>query len=294
MILAVFLALGAGMCYATAAVLQQRVASEQAPELSLHPRLILALVKRPMWLLGIAVDVTAYLLEATALGVGSIIVVGPLMVSGLLFAIPLATFGTKRHVTAREMVPALMVAAGLALFVIVGSPGGGSSQSSLLGWACAGAIVAVGSGVCVAIGRRVGTSPNHRALLFGLATGIIYSLTAVLTKATVDLFGDDLGSVTGIFLHWQPYALAVVSIAGLILNQSAFQAGHVAASLPVISVANPVLSSTFGVVLFGEMLGADGLLEWTVTVLAVVTMIAGTVLLAQSPLVTHEDHAPAK
>ena len=163
MILAVFLALGAGMCYATAAVLQQRVASEQAPELSLHPRLILALVKRPMWLLGIAVDITAYLLEASALGVGSIIVVGPLMVSGLLFAIPLATFGTSRRVTAREMVPAAMVAAGLALFVVVGSPGGGSSQSSLLGWACAGAIVAAGSGVCVAIGRRAGTSPNHRA-----------------------------------------------------------------------------------------------------------------------------------
>jgi hypothetical protein len=289
MILAVFLALGAGMCYATAAVLQQRVASEQAPELSLHPRLILALVKRPMWLLGIAVDVTAYLLEAAALGVGSIIVVGPLMVSGLLFAIPLATFGTPRRVTAREMVPAAMVASGLALFVIVGSPGGGSSQSSLLGWACAGAIVAAGSGTCVALGRRAGTSPNHRALLFGLATGIIYSLTAVLTKSTVDLFGDDFGSIFGIFLHWQPYALGVVSVAGLILNQSAFQAGHVAASLPVISVANPVLSSTFGVVLFGEMLGADGLLEWTVTVLAVVTMIAGTVLLAQSPLVTHEE-----
>ena len=105
----------------------------------------------------------------------------------------------------------------------------------------------------------------------------------MLTKATVDLFGDDFGSIIGIFLHWQPYALAIVSVAGLILNQSAFQAGHVAASLPVISVANPVLSSTFGVVLFGEMLGAHGVFEWTVTVVAIVTMIAGTVLLAQSP-----------
>jgi drug/metabolite transporter (DMT)-like permease len=292
--IAVVLALGAGLCYSVAAVLQQRVASEQAPELSLSPRLIVELVQHPLWLLGIVFDVSAYLLEASALGFGSIVIVGPLLVSGLLFAIPLATFGTGARVTHREMVPAVIVTAGFALFVVIGSPEGGSSQASTLGWALAGAFVAVAAGTAVMIGRRPETSPNHRALLYGLATGTLYGLTAVLTKATVDLIGGGFDGVIGVLGHWEPYALVTVSIAGLILNQSAFQAGHVAASLPVIAVANPVLSCTFGVLLFGETLGAQGPLEWTVTAVSIVAMVAGTILLAQSPLVTHEaEHVPA-
>lgn len=294
MALAVALALGAGCSYATAAVLQQKVAAQQPPELSLSPRLIVELLKRPLWLAGTTVDIGAYFLEAAALGVGSIIVVGPLLVSGLLFAIPLATFGTGQRVTRREMVPAVMVTVGLAVFVVVGSPEGGSSQASLLGWAGAGALVAVVAGTCVVLGRRAATAPNRRALLYGLATGTIYSLTAVLTKATVDLFGDGVDGILDVLPHWQPYALVTVSIVGLVLNQSAFQAGHVAASLPVIAVANPVLASTFGVVLFGETLGADGAAAWTVTALAIVAMLVGTIRLAQSPLVAHEvEHVPA-
>jgi uncharacterized membrane protein len=285
--LAIVFALAAGLCYATAAVVQQKVAAQQAPELSLSPRLILALVKRPMWLGGIAVDITAYLFEAAALGAGSIIVVGPLMVSGLLFAIPLATVGTKQHITRREMIPALMVTAGLALFVAVGSPEGGGSSAPFTSWAIAGVAVALASGTCIAFGRWRSKSGSQRALLFGLGTGILYSLTAVFTKSTVDLIHPGFDGIIGVLGHWQPYALIIVSIAGLVVNQSAFQAGHVAASLPVISVATPVLSSTMGVALFGEHLGAHGVLPLTVTVLAVVTMAVGTMRLARSPLVTH-------
>ena len=66
--------------------------------------------------------------------------------------------------------------------------------------------------------------------------------------------------------HWQLYALLAASAVGLLLNQSAFQAGHVAASLPAIAVTNPVLSSIFAVTMFGEHLDAHGPLAVTVTV----------------------------
>ena len=79
MALAIALAISAGFAYALASVLQQRAASEEAPELSLKPGLLIALFKRPMWLLGSAVDLGAYGLEAASLAVGSIIVVQPLL-----------------------------------------------------------------------------------------------------------------------------------------------------------------------------------------------------------------------
>ena len=94
--LAILLAIAGGFTYALAAVLQQRVAAEQPSELSLSFKLIVELFKRPLWLLGTALDVCAYVLEAAALGVGSVVIVGPLLVSGLLFAIPLAQFGEGR------------------------------------------------------------------------------------------------------------------------------------------------------------------------------------------------------
>jgi drug/metabolite transporter (DMT)-like permease len=283
-ILTVVLALGAGLCYATAAVVQQRVAAQQPSELSLSVRLIVQLARRPLWLAGIAVDILAYLMEAAALGVGSVVVVGPLLASGLLFALPFASFRTGRRVTRREMIPALMVTAGLALYVGVGAPGGNASHASHLDWAIAGAGVVLGAGVAVFFGRRT-KEPGRRAIYYGLATGIVYSLTAVLTKATVDRIGSNVYPILG---HWQLYALLIASAVGLVLNQSAFQAGHVAASLPVISVTNPVLSSTMGILLFGEHLDAHGVAAWVVAGGAIIAMLVGTCWLARSPLVTEE------
>jgi hypothetical protein len=282
--LAIVLAVTGGFMYAVAAVLQQRVAAEQPPELSLSVKLIAALVRRPLWVLGTLLDFTAYVFEAAALGVGSVVVVGPLLVSGLLFAIPLANFGTGVRVTSREMVPAAMVTLGLAMFVVVGSPEGGGSQASAAGWVIAGAFVGVVVVTLTIWGRMVANGAT-RALLFGIATGTLYGLTAVLTKSTVDLFG---GGILQTFTHWQPWALAVCSVAGLVLNQSAFQAGHVAASLPAISVVNPVLACVFGVALFHEDLGATGVVAWAVTVVSIVVMIVGTIRLSTSPLVTRE------
>jgi drug/metabolite transporter (DMT)-like permease len=283
-ILTVVLALGAGLCYAIAAVVQQRVAAQQPSELSLSLRLIVQLARRPLWLAGIGVDILAYLMEAAALGVGSVVVVGPLLASGLLFALPFASFRTGRRVTRREMIPAVMVTAGLALYVVVGAPGGNASHASRLDWLVAATGVALGAGIAVFLGRRA-QEPGRRALYYGLATGIVYSLTAVLTKATVDRIGTDVYPILG---HWQLYALLVASVIGLVLNQSAFQAGHVAASLPVISVTNPVLSSAMGILLFGEHLDAQGLLAWLVAGGAIVSMLVGTYWLARSPLVTEE------
>ncbi|MSO79084.1 MAG: hypothetical protein EXQ79_05705 [Acidimicrobiia bacterium] len=287
--LAVLLALAGGLCYATAAVLQQRAAAEQPSELALSPRLIGRLARRPLWLLGIAFDIAAYALEAAALGVGSVVVVGPVLVSSLLFAIPLATVGQRAKVTRREMSAAALVIVGLSVFVTVGDPRGTSSTATTLGWMLAGAFVFLVAGAAVVLGRRAGAG-SERALLFGLATGTLYALTAVLTRATVDLFDHGVLDSLG---HWQPYVLVAVSIVGLVINQSAFQAGHLAASLPAIAVTNPVLASVLGVVLFNERFGASGGLAVAVTVVAVVAMIVGTLRLARSSLVTsaHGDTA---
>ena len=123
------------------------------------------------------------------------------------------------------------------------------------------------------------------ALLLAFAAGCVYGLTAALTKSTLDLFDH---GVLDAFTHWQPYALAAAGFVGFLLNQSAFQAGHLAASLPAMAVTDPVVGCVIGVTLFGETLGATGVGAIAATAAAVVVMAVATVSLARSPLVTHE------
>jgi drug/metabolite transporter (DMT)-like permease len=283
-ILAISLAISAGFAYALASVLQQRAASEEAPELSLRPGLLIALFKRPMWLFGSAVDLGAYGLEAASLAAGSIIVVQPLLVTGLLWALPLATIGSPRRVTRREWVPAGLLVAALAVFVSVGAPEGGRSQASELAWI----LTAVGLSVPIVLAVLAARDapPHRRALLLAFASGCVYGLTAALTKSVTDLLGD---GVLETLTHWQPYALVVIAAGGLLLNQSAFQAGHLAASLPAMAVTDPVVGCVLGVTLFGESLGATGGLAIAATGVSVAVMFAATVSLARSPLVTHAD-----
>ncbi|MEX2254084.1 MAG: DMT family transporter [Acidimicrobiia bacterium] len=281
--IAIVLAVSAGFAYALASVLQQRAAAQAPPELSLRPGLLLNLVRRPTWLFGTVIDGGAYALEAASLAFGSIIIVQPLLVTGLLWALPLAAVGRPERVTRREWIPAIALVIGLATFVTVGDPHGGRAQASGLAWILT--VVGLTVPVVIAVVAARNATPGRRALLLAFSAGCVYGLTAALTKSTLDLLD---GGVLDVFTHWQPYALVAAGFVGFILNQSAFQAGHLAASLPAMAVTDPVVGCVIGVTLFGESLGATGTGAVAATSVAVVVMIIATVSLARSPLVTEQ------
>ncbi len=280
-------ALGAGLCYAIASVFQHKVAAAAPEHMSLRPGLLLVLIKHPMWLFGVGLDFAAYFLEAAALSVGSLVVVQTLMVSGLLFALPLSAIGKVSRPGRSEWLAAAAVAVGIAVFLGVGEPVGGTRNATSWEWAA-------GFGFCVLIVVLMvlvtrGAQPHNRALGLGVATGACYACTAALTKQVVGILEDH--SVASLFQRWPVYALAVFAIGGLILNQSAFNAGHLAASLPALAVTNPILSSFLGVFIFEEQLKAHGLLQYGIVGMAVVVMLVGVIRLARSPFVAgdHDD-----
>ena len=94
------------------------------------------------------------------------------------------------------------------------------------------------------------------ALLLAVAAGITLGFSAALTKATVTILA---AGVRRMLASWEPYALALVGFSGLLLAQSAFQAGPLAASLPTITVVDPLASSIFGVTILGERVATDRL-----------------------------------
>ena len=182
---------------------------------------MLDLVRHPMWLFGIGLDVGAYFLEALALANGSIVLVQTLLVSGLLFALPLSAIGRTDRPGRREWFAAAAVAGGIAVFLAVGDPNDGHGRATALDWVIAFSIC--GAIIVAMIVATRHAPPHYRALGLAVATGSCYALTAALTKQVVTII--DRHGVEGLFMHWPVYALAVVSIIGLILNQSAFNAG---------------------------------------------------------------------
>jgi drug/metabolite transporter (DMT)-like permease len=256
--MAATLALTAAFFFALAAALQQKGALN-LPTISLaEPSSLLKLVGRTMWLLGTAALLCGYLFQAAALDRGRLVIIQPLLVTTVVFALPLGYLITRQHVGSREIGGALVILLGLALFTVFGDPVGGKENASNGEWAIAVALVVVACGGLLVFGGRGG--PAMKAAVYGAAAGILFGLSAALTKPTVEYLHAGVGTMLA---HWEAYALAVAGVLGFVLQQVSLGTGRLAPSVATVSVANPIVSIAIGVLLFDERLSRPG---WHVAV----------------------------
>jgi drug/metabolite transporter (DMT)-like permease len=221
-------------------------------------------------------DTAGYVAQAAALGLGSLLLVQPLLVTTLVWALPLQSWWTRRPPRATDVAWALALAVALGTFVVVGEPTAGLDRAPWERWLPAAAVLgAVVAACAVAAAARRGTT---RALLLGVVTGVAYGVVAALTKGVVDALGEGLFAL---LTTWETYALAGAAVAGTLVQQSAFQAAGLQASLPLIIVGEPVVAVVLGVVVLDEQVRADGA-EWVLIGVLVAVMVAATVALARS------------
>src|SRR6266536_3026137 len=120
-----FAARASAVAYAVAMVLQQRSARTVASSHSLRPGLLMQLLQRRVWLIGMAFNALAFGLRALALAEGTLAVVQPVILTGLFFALLLETKFDHRPFTAREAAGSAALIGGLAVFVWSADPTGG-------------------------------------------------------------------------------------------------------------------------------------------------------------------------
>ena len=278
-VLAVLAALGAALLYAVASVLQHRAALDQPAERSMHLGLLAGLLRRPMWLIGVAADAGGFVLQFVALAVGAIVVIQPLLVVGLLFALPLSAWASGRRTRRMDHVAALAVCAGLALFLTVANPAAGRAFIGDRRWLLL-LTTASGTAAALAIVGHRARNPV-RPVLLAASTGVLYGLAAGLTKTTSHLLER---GILGTFAHWPLYALAAVGLASLVVGQSSFQAGSLELSLPTMSVVDPVVSVLIGTFAFHETLTSSPL-DVVAEVVGLLLTAAGVYLLARAPAI---------
>jgi drug/metabolite transporter (DMT)-like permease len=274
-VLAVVCALGSAVLYALASVLQHRGAMAQPDDQSLKVGLLVRLARQPAWLTGLACDVGGYVLQFVALGHGPIIVVQTLLVCGLLFALPIGAAWSGRRLDRKDWIGAFLVCAGLACFLGVADPAAGRDDASTGSWVVLLVTVAVLALALTA--ASLGPDARRRAVLLAGATGVVYGAAAALTKTSAHLLGHGL---VPLVTNWQPYALVVFGAAGMLLSQSAFQAGVLDFSLPTMTVADPIASIAIGAVVLREAISSSPA-AITIEVVSLLAMSGGVWLLAR-------------
>jgi len=276
----------AGACvYGVTGVLQQRNAHQIEGDATDQAGLIKGLIHRPAWVLSTAGSVLGFLLQGLALGTGPIVMVQPLLVTGILFGAVTGFIVRRQRVDWAFMGTLLLTAGGLAVFLIVSRPTQGNAALTV------GEALPLGIGLLVllvasvALGLRTQGLP--RSLAFALAAGLVYGATAAVAKVTIAQFSHGfLPTVT----HWSFWALVVLGPLGFLLNQNAFREGELAApALAVITVVDPLVGIAIGLLWLDEKI-ATGPGAIVGEVLGLAAMVGGVWLVAhRAPRVVEEN-----
>lgn len=254
---------------------------EDAPdEATLKLSLLTHALRRGVWLMGFALMVVSFLVQAVALHLGSLSQVQPILTTELLFLVLLLATWFHFRVGLREWLGCIAAAGGLAGFLVFAQPREGSKTPTGFGWLLVASICA--ALVLVAVALALHGPRWWRAAMFGTAGAIGFAFTASLIKYVGNVVATDW---TQMFLHWQTYALAISGVVSLFLAQNAFHAGPIAASQTSLVLVDPLASICIGVGLYGDNLrtaGAYGPLE----AVSLLIMFVGAASVAHSPLIS--------
>jgi len=244
------LALVAAFFFALAATLQQKGALGMG-EVSLgSPSSFVKLVKQPWWLAGTVALLCGYGFQAVALANGRLAVIQPLLVTTIVFALPLGYFFTAQTVNRREIFGAAVVVLGLAIFTVVGDAADGNDNAPAREWAAAVVVFGALAAVLIVMGNH--GSLVRKAGLYGACAGVLYGLSASLCKPTVEILGDD--GFGAVLTSWEAYAFAIAGILAFVVQQVSLATGKLAASVAAVSVCNPLVSILIGTLLLDERL----------------------------------------
>jgi drug/metabolite transporter (DMT)-like permease len=269
---AIVLGLAAALVLGIASVADQRSTKRVQRRRALNPRVIVDLVRQPLWLASIAGTVIGFALQVAALHFGPLALVEPLLVCDLVFAVLISSY-LKHRYDATLLGGVVATAAGVAAFLVIGRPTNGNSSVGFFVVLPLAAGLAVAVAGCLAVARR---SDSLRPLALALACGINYGVAAFLIKLVV----SHPGGLAGILTDWPIYALAVVGPLGFLLNIDAFQTGAlIAPVMAIITVCDPLISIALAALWLDEKLASTPAAILG-QVIALIVMSAGIVVVA--------------
>ncbi len=272
------LAFLAALVNATGNVLNRKAARDEPDQAEFKLKLIIDLVHRRVWLAAVAMMIISFAFASAALGTGQLASVQLVVVLELPMTIIGGALLFRTSLDTRTWIAIGMLTAGvIALLALLDPKPGPAKTIAAITWITMSA-ANVGALVAAVIAARAQKKPAVRASLLGIATGLGYGLTAAYTKGFADKFAT--GGIVGVLTSWQFYATIAVGVISAFLLENAYQAGPLTASQPGITLVDPLISTIWGIVVFGETTNHGLLLS--LIALPAIAVAAGVLLLSRS------------
>jgi len=248
MMSAPLIAMTAACGFAVSTSLQHRAAS-RVPQTAGALGLLRRLVSTPMWLLGSTLGLMAFSLHALALHLGALALVQPLMLCGVVLAVPVRAGLERRAPHREEFLAVATTVLGLAGFLAATRLTQGQAEPSP-----GRALVACGVVLLVFL-ALTGLAASDRGsasrpALLGAASGVVFGAMAGLIKFVA--YDVQVHGPWSALATWRPWVLVVAGLAAVTTNQRAFHAGRLAASMPILNVVNVLVAMLFGWFVFAE------------------------------------------
>ena len=245
----IWLAIGFALASATTTALSTAVQHHAAGDGPLT-----GLWRRPRWLLALALGPVGFTWHVLALRYGPISLVQPIVVVGIVVALPLREVIARSRPEWRDVRTATTTVAALAAFLLAADPAPAPVAPDLTRLFLAVGTCALAAGAVATLTRAV-RRPATRAAALGVTSGVLFGLMAVLVDATQLWLRSH--PVAALPLTWLPYAVVACGVGGLAVNQVAYSAGPLSTSMPVLNVTNCLLTVGFGVTVLGETVHAS-------------------------------------
>jgi drug/metabolite transporter (DMT)-like permease len=281
-------AVGAALVFGVTSVAEQRSTKRVKKERTGSPKILLDLVRQPLWDIAIVGTIIGFALQVVALKYAPLAVVEPILVFDLVFAVLIAAY-LRRSADPVMLAGVGACVVGVAGFLLIARPTHGNGTVGLAEaiWLAIGAVAAVS--ICLVVGQ---SSETLRPLGMALATGVCYGLSAFLIKLVTSEASH--GGFGHVLTNWPIYALAIAGPVGFVLNQDAFQSGtFIAPVMAIIVASDPLISIALAYALLDEKVSSSPL-AIAGEIICLILMVAGIIEIARhSPQAIKAEAAEA-
>jgi drug/metabolite transporter (DMT)-like permease len=272
------LALLAAVCFALAATLWQKAALSLTGISFRHPKSILVLLVQWVWVLGLVAQIVGVALQAAALDRGRVSIIQPLLVTTVIWALPLGYFLTHQTVGRREVTGAAIIVLGLALFASFGDPASGVADAPGSDWVASILVIGTACAALLVFANR--GSVSVKAALLGTIAGMLYGLSATLMKPVIENVHAD--GLRDVIAGWEFWVWAAAGIVGFLFQQLSLSTGRLVPSVATVSVANPLVSVMLGALVLQERLDKNPPWHAVVAVGALSLALFGAVVISSA------------
>jgi hypothetical protein len=206
-----------------------------------------ALLRSPVWVVGMGTNLFGSVLHIGALAVAPLSLVQAFSAAGLALVVPASARVAGSPLHRAERVAVVVIVAALALLAI-------SPATTSIGPASAGAPLLFLGLALVAAGVLAATRGPRRGAALALIAGLLYGLSDAATKGFTDAAGH--GLLGAVLSPWPPVIVALC-VGAFFALQRGLQLGAAATVIVLMTAAMNVVAVAAGVAVFAESFGAQ-------------------------------------